>query len=430
VSRAALAAILGTVLPLAAQEPIQTFRLPTGLTCILVENHERPLIRAELLCRWQLAELPAGKEGLGGFLAAAMAAGGAGSSNRAGFLRAVDGLGATFTFQARMGSYRWDLTTDSRVQEAALDLLVDAAARPVLDGPQVETLRQALIKDASRTPRELAAARFMWDIQDPGTLLAPVSTAVERIEYLDLQDFRRRVIRPENSVLAFYGDLNLDQARQLALMHLGIWQPSAQPPIPGAPDKAVPHVPEPKLAAVLGADPATECWAGASRPPSGSSPAAEELLPWLLARTSRTGAEDVPLTIQLAPEGRSLVLKARLPQDRRDLLLPGFLAALERMRRDGCDASDLEHARSRWRAANTALTLHPEALLDRLTAGRLDPALAKAVGDLTVADLNQAIRAWLAPERLRYLLLGADAAMVQQAEKAGLGPASTLGGDR
>jgi len=41
-------------------------------------------------------------------------------------------------------------------------------------------------------------------------------------------------------------------------------------------------------------------------------------------------------------------------------------------------------------------------------------------------DVNGALAALLAPADLRYLLLGGDAALVQKAEGAGLGPAVAI----
>ena len=64
-----------------------------------------------------------------------------------------------------------------------------------------------------------------------------------------------------------------------------------------------------------------------------------------------------------------------------------------------------------------------------LADGRLDPDLARAVDQVTLAQVDQALKAWLDPERLRYLLLGADAPMLQMAEKAGLKPSAVLGAD-
>jgi hypothetical protein len=426
--RQVLAAVL-LAFPTAAQDPAQSFDLSSGLHCLLVESHERPLIRMEMVTRWDPAELPAGKEGLGGFLALVMAAGGAGPYNRAGFNRALDGLGMGYAFEAETGTFRWTLTADSRSQETAMELLTDAVARPALDGPQAELQRQALIKQTNAASlRELTVARFLWTLGDPATMLPPAAAALERIEFQDLLDFQRRVVRPEHSTLALYGDLNLAQAKQLVLMHLGIWGPSAQAPVAGVVVKAsARRAPEPRLTAALDPSPAAELWLGAPAPPQGSSPAAEALLPILLARAARTVFSDLEMTFTLVP-GRTLLVKAKLPQADRDRLVASFTRGLDSLRRDGFSSGDLGFALIQWRAENTALPLHPGALLRRRIEGRLDPGLARAVAGLTVGQVAEALKAWLDPARTRFLLLGGDAPVLQAAEKAGLGPSAIAPG--
>jgi hypothetical protein len=414
--------------------PPQTFVLPSGLHCVLLENHERPLIRMVMADRWEAAELPQGKEGLGGFLALAMASGGAGPHTRAGFHLAVEGLGMDYRFQARMGAYRWTVVADSRSQEAAMELLTDAVARSAFNGPQVEGERQDLIKHAvASSARERAQARFLWAIGAPEATIPPGVAAVERIEYQDLLDFRRRVVRPELAVLALFGDLNLTQAKQLALMHLGIWGPGPQAPLAAVPPRAGtrPPTPEPRLLAVLDATPGAELWAGASRPAEGSGPAAEALLPLLLARVSWRCFGDLAPTFQLRPElggrpARCLRIQLQVAGAARERMPAGFMGALEALRRDGFSAEELADARSQWQQGRAALVLHPDQLLERTLDGQLDPGLIRAVDQATLAELNQALRAWLDPQRFRFLLLGADAALVQAAEKAGMAPSTLI----
>lgn len=398
----------------------QTFTLPTGLACVLVESHERPLIRMDLTCPWERSELPTGKEGIGGFLAEVLAAGGAGPNPRAAFLRALDNQGMAFRFEPRLGCYRWTLTADSRSQETAMELLADAVARPVFDGPLVELVRQAALKRLAAEPaRDRAVDRFRWELGDPGALAPPGQAPYGKIEFQDLLDFRRRVIRPERAVLALYGDLNLVQAKQLALMHLGIWGPPAQAPVKGLSQPPVPALA--RLRAVLDPGPGAELWAGAPRLAGTGNPAAEALLPVLMARAVQGWFGEAATRVQQDPGGPLLII-ARVAQGQRDRLVPGFAAALVSLRAQGCTADDLARARVQWQAGNAALPLHPEDLLRALAGGRLDPALARAVDRLTLAEMNEALKACLDPARMRYLLLGADAAMVQAADQAGLGP--------
>ena len=413
--------------PAPAQNAVQTFQLPSGLNCILVESHERPLVRMELTTRWDRSELPAGKEGIGGFLAMALDAGGAGPYSRAAFNHALDDLGMRFTFRAQVDSYRWTLVADSRSQEPAMEWLTDAVVRPAFNGPQVEGERQAFLKQTTAlAPRDRAMARFLWTVGAPSAQFPPVASPLDRIEFQDLLDFKRRVIRPEASTLALYGDLNLAQARQLALLHLGIWGPGPQAVLPGLPPKPPSRAPE-RLLAVLETRAGIELWAGAPKADSVRT-AVEVLLPILLARTSRTFFGGMDMAFRLDPGSRApLLIKAKVPLAGQDGLAAGFLAGLNGLRTRGFSLEDLEFARIQWRGENLALSLHPEDLLHRIADGLVGPALEQAVETVTVAELNQALKTLLAPERLTFLLLGADAPLVRAVEQEGLGPVALVG---
>ena len=149
------------------------------------------------------------------------------------------------------------------------------------------------------------------------------------------------------------------------------------------------------------------------------------ITPVLLARAP-FGPWDPTFTLP-AEGGAPLLIQAKAPRAEQDGLVPGCLAAMDALRRNGFSQEDLACARVQWKATNGALGLHPATLLRDLGQGRMEPALAQAVDRATLAAVNQALRAWLEPERLRYLLLGADAPMLQAAEKAGLGPSAILG---
>jgi len=226
-----------------------------------------------------------------------------------------------------------------------------------------------------------------------------------------------------------YGDLNLAQAKQLVLMHLGIWGPGAQPPVKGSPRPAARPAPEPRLLAVFAPGPGAELWAGAVRL-GPARPGVEALLPILLTRASRALFGGFEMTFRLPPEGGTpLVIQAKVAQADRDTLVPGFMAGLQRLRETGFTPEDLACALIQWKAENVALPLHPEALLRESLDGRLEPGLALAVEQVTLKDLDLALKAWLAPERLRFLLVGADAPMLQAAEQAGLKPSLVLSPD-
>lgn len=400
---------------LAAAPGPQTFTLPSGLRCQLLENHDQPLIRAELAVRWEGEPRP----GLGGFLAQLMRAGGAGTYTRPEFNRALDDLGITFGFETGPGLYRWTLATDSRSQEPAMELLADAVFRPAFDMGTLGAQRLAVGRQfTAASTRDRGRDRFLWALGDPSVELPPVAGAVDTMDYTELQDFRRRVVRPENASLVLHGDLSLAQAKELVFLHFGLWGPGPRTPSGPAPQAAA----EPRLLEVLDGGEA-ELWAGRSA--AGCDPAVRELLEDLLLQLPRVLSPGLVGEWGTGP-GRPLILKVKAGAGARDGLVAAFLRTLEGMRTQGFSEQDLDRARARWKARIAALPLHPEDLVRRLQEGVLDPGFLARVEAVRLKDVNGALAALLAPADLRYLLLGGDAALVQKAEGAGLGPAVAI----
>jgi hypothetical protein len=401
----------------------QEFTLATGLRCLLLENHERPLVRLELVTRWD-PKAEAGMPGRIGFLVDLLAHAGAGPHSRAGFQRALDDQGIDFGFEGGLERLRWTVVADSRSQEAAFELLADAVFRPSFDGPQVEGRRQALIRqDAALSMRERTVAAFLASLGQ-GRITLPPGADLVRFGYQELQTLQVALVQPGASVLAIYGDLSLAQARELALLHFGVWgRPGAEAakaaPGPNAGPGARP------LVALLEGGTRAELWAG-GRAPVQARPALDELLAILL-ETLPVAEDAVAVRCQLAPGGTDpILLKVEAAEPGREALVPALVALLERLRRHGFTQVELDLARLRWQAERAAQSLHPKALLSRTLQGRLEPGLEGAVAAASLAEVNARLALWLDPAGLRCLLLGADAALLQAALKAGLGPAELV----
>ena len=396
----------------------QTFKLPTGLTCILLENHERPLVRMELKVRMDEAFQTQVRNGSAGFLARMLESAGCGPYGRADFNRAADDLGLVMAFEGRRDAFQWSLLTDSRVQEQAMEFLANGVFRPVLDSPTMEAQRQALMKKQAATSlREGAIARFLWDIQEPQATLVPGGAGLDHLELQGIMDLYRGLVRPEHALLVLYGDLSLAQARELTLLHFGVWGPSPA----AAPAKAAPAVlAGPRFAALLEGGATAELWAGAIRKSPGR-PELEAMLRELFEGIALTPFDGLDLTVTLQPSG-PMLLKATGRDTGKATLVSGLKVALDLLRTQGFSDGDLDRAKVRWRGRETARPLHPDSLV-RQVLREAGPDLARAVEALTPKEVNAALAAWLAPEGLRFLLLGGDAGMLQAGEKAGLGKA-------
>jgi hypothetical protein len=408
-------ALLALALTAPLHGDVQTFRMPSGMRCLLVEKHDQPLLRCELTVSWDASEEPSGQEGLADFLASTMRAGGAGPLSRSEFSRSLDDLGAAFDFGNLRHAFRWTLVTDSRSQEPALELLAHAVFRPVFDVALVDAQRNAYLgAGPAASSWGWMEARFLWSLGDCATVRPPAPEWVRSVTWEELQAFRRRVLRPEGATLVLHGDLSLAQARELVFLHFGLWASQAQAPLAGAgPGSPL----EPGLDIALEGTADAEFWAG--RDASKAAPPVRELLGILLEQGDIVSSPGVLVTTSLEP-GQPLLVKARADSLGRDGLVKALAATLDRLRSRGFTESDLDRARLRWNARCNALPLHPQDLVERLKDGTLTPEFKRQVEAVRVADLNKALGELLDPAFLRYLLLGADDRLVEQAKRANL----------
>jgi predicted Zn-dependent peptidase len=399
-----------------SQIPIQTFTLPSGLTCKFIENHEKPLVRIELVNKWGTDGSTLGKNGLGGLLATVIDTINSNKdNNNKSAISCID-----LSFRANMGSYHWNLTTDSSYQELAIKLLADTVIHPDLNPIIVEECRQNLFKQNTLiSARYLALNKFLYSIEDPTVLLPIELKKTNTFNYQNLIAFKQLAIRPENSVIAIYGDLNLAQAKQLVMLHWGTWSlpKISTPPKFFFNNDCVSNL---KITTIKEIDSNIELLAGAPRPNCDVSQAVSILLPIVLDRTAKTLQSKLQLFFCLSDNLQSLLIKTQTPKIDQNQCVIEFISLLDQIQKCKISPEELRRALIHWRAENAALSLHPSDLTHQLVNNRLDPELLKAIELITVEDLNQAIKLWLKPERVNILLLGAETPKEQDIKKAGL----------
>lgn len=372
----------------------QVFSLPSGLRVSLEQDHDRPYLELDLEIDWPPEEEPAGREGSATLLARVLQAGSAGPYDPAALARALEERGIACTFQAGPGRFRWNLRCSSTLQEEAFALLAHMVARPGLGGSELESQRARLWQERlAMGLGEWAALRFRWDLLEgrPEGLASERSLAEIGIESLAV--LHRRIVRPERARLHLRGDLNQAQARQLALLHLGVWGPAAAAPLAPAP-KASPRAPRRPscLALAQGPPEATLALLLPAGQPAGTAALLAELMPrWLQAR---------PAELARA-EGRVLAKADGTPY----LQLRASAA-------QGSDLPALLLALRGWAAQLAGRTIDPAelALAGRLhasrmaaTGGRLSPPPAPP----PVQEAMALLQRWCAPAQQRVLLTGA-----------------------
>lgn len=387
-------------LPCLLAQPLvgqQAFTLPNHLQALLQSNPDRPYLGLSLEIRWPMGEEPPGREGASSLLVRVLGAGGAGPYDQVSLDRLLEERGIAYELKYGPGILRWELRCTSALQEEAFALLAHLVARPVCTGSVLEAQRARLWREHQAMGlAEWAERRFRWELLEGRPESLGSESSLSRLSLDDLSTLQRRLIRPERAVLRIHGDLNLAQARQLALLHLGVWGPQAVPPLPAAPEAKPRNSAPPACLAVAQGVPAATL---ALVLPADSRQDLAELLAELLPRWLEALPGDLPgatASVQrLADDRPCVILKA-----------PGGKRTPP--------ADVLQQLRG-WvdRLANRALLAEDLRIAERLCASRkaaraggLSTAGTASPSPARLEDLSALLRAWCSAPQQRALLAG------------------------
>jgi len=231
-------------LPIAA-----SFKLPNGLTVVLVEQHQLPIVVAHLLVLNGSDANPVDKPGLASFTNEMLPEG----TERRTSTQIADAaaqIGASLRALTVSDDSLVDIRTLKPNVDAALDLLSDVTLHPRFDPKEIERvrkLRETDILQINDDPEQLAIGVLHKMIFGPahpygyrseGTISATHATTRD-----ELVEMWQRGYGPGNAALVLSGDLNAEEARNLAEKYFGNWSGAAsrrQPPaVQNKPARAV-----------------------------------------------------------------------------------------------------------------------------------------------------------------------------------------------
>lgn len=411
--------------------PLQEYRLPNGLRVLLAENHERPIVRLELRVAWEPSEIPSGKEGLDGFLFGALGTAGAGTESAEAFKAFLDARALGYHRSLHASSLAWTVVADSQEGNAAFEALSRSATRSSLEPSQLELWRQQCIRSMKdRSARKDAEEQFLRAIMDPDQLSMPTATSIHQIQNEDVEAFRRRVIRPEHSVLVIQGDLSLSQAKQLALLHLGAWGPGTTPPVPPAEEKKMDAPPSARTWIVREAGRTPEIQAGGCLPvhETASGPLREALARLVRLELGPVSVDALAsLDLEIKEQG-SWSIRAKVKGGRSVAeALQGLQGAFDRLAGKAITEAAFREARRQWQNERLLRGLHPKLEAERVAEAALwgDP-LVEPMDELQAADLERWLHNLFDRQRRRYLLTGEIREDGKQLETLGLAPVSVV----
>ncbi len=237
---------LGTDRPFNAPE-VKSATLDNGLELYVVERSELPKVAVTLATRAGAVADPAGKEGVAHLVAGTMQYG---TKTRKSLAIEEDlgTLGTAISGSAQRELATLDLDVLKRNLGPALAIMADVVKNPTFPEEEVAREKNLLLdalaqeeKDPYRLSSRLRGILAFGAEHPYGRPMQGLPPTVEAISREDLAAFHDTYWKPGSSVLILVGDVNLDEAKELAAKELGGWSGGSAPEIPiPAPNPAGP----------------------------------------------------------------------------------------------------------------------------------------------------------------------------------------------
>jgi zinc protease len=221
-----------------ASKPLQlatptTATLPNGLTLILSEKHEVPIVAANLVFRGGSDSNPADKPGLANF-AAAMLDEGTSTRNALAIADQLAQLGASLGTGSSMDSMTVSARSLAKNFPATLELLADVSLRPSFPADEIDRQRAQRLGQLVQqrdNPAALVgtiAMQAVYGAQHPyGFAEIGTEASVKAITRADMLAFWKVQFVPNNAALIVAGDITMPELRALAEKAFGAWERGA-----------------------------------------------------------------------------------------------------------------------------------------------------------------------------------------------------------
>lgn len=223
-------------------------KLPNGLTVLLVERHNLPIVAATLFTMSGTELNPVAKPGLSSF-AAGMLREGTTSRSAIKFAEDSDQIGASLDSEAGYSSAFQTLSTLTWNSAPGFDLLADAALHPAFDAKEIERLRRRRVtavlqeNDDPGTVAFRSVDQLLFPNSPYGSSILGTEASNKSITRDDLLAFWKQGYVPSNAVLAVSGDVNESQLLELSRKYFGAWSgPDFKTKAPSTPSAPAPSV--------------------------------------------------------------------------------------------------------------------------------------------------------------------------------------------
>ncbi|HEY2923376.1 MAG TPA: pitrilysin family protein [Candidatus Eisenbacteria bacterium] len=215
------------------------FRLPNGLTVLVVENHRLPIVASTLVLRSGSAQDPQDLPGLSGYTAS-MLDEGTQKRDALAIANELHSLGASLNTGSSVDGSTIACRSLKQTIGPTMSILSDVALHPAFPEKDIERVRDervtALLQQ--RDSPNQTASRIMWNcLYGPshpyGHISLGTAEGLKKATRDDMLKFYQAYFTPQNAALVLVGDLNESEAKKLATDALGSWTgPPTETPRP------------------------------------------------------------------------------------------------------------------------------------------------------------------------------------------------------
>jgi zinc protease len=199
---------------------IQRARLSNGLDVLLVEDHDLPIVQANLVVRGGWAADPIDRLGTGS-LTAELLDEGTTTKSALEISEAFRNLGAQFSSESDLDACEVHLNSLKKNLDAALGLMADVVLHPAFPADELERQRKIYlgrVQQESKEPFALVQNTFFKTVYGAGHPYGQPITGtgteatLAAITAQDLVDYYRANFAPTNAAMVIAGDITMDDA--------------------------------------------------------------------------------------------------------------------------------------------------------------------------------------------------------------------------
>jgi predicted Zn-dependent peptidase len=222
--------------------PYKKVKLKNGITLLLMEQHEVPIVSFSFIIKAGSAADPAGKEGLASITAELL---GSGTRTRSAekFSEELDSIGGQFSASASADYSGGSAEFLKKDLNKGLELLADALLNPTFPQDEVTKLiKRRTDQIRSAKDRALGIIRtyfnaYLYGDHPYGKPPIGTETSLAAITREDVVNFYQTNYAPQNTILVAVGDFNADQMEKMLAEKFETWEPKSPREI---------KIPEPK----------------------------------------------------------------------------------------------------------------------------------------------------------------------------------------